>query len=87
LKFTYKFEFGFGEPCDEWLEAIEEMCNKILGNYNKKEDEALRMAFGACKKRRLNRVFDVIVSFTPVFGLSCLHALEGMLFISCAASS
>jgi hypothetical protein len=45
LKFTYKFESGFGEPCQKWLEAIQEI-NEILGNCNK-EDEALSMAFGA----------------------------------------
>jgi hypothetical protein len=36
LWYKYKFETEFGEPCDEWLEAIEEKCNKILGNYSKK---------------------------------------------------
>jgi hypothetical protein len=46
LKFMYKFESEFGEPCDEWIEAIEEKHNKILKNYSKKEDEALSMAFG-----------------------------------------
>lgn len=50
LKFTYKFNSEFGEPCDEWLEAIEEKRKKILGNYNKKEDEALSVAFEAHKK-------------------------------------
>jgi hypothetical protein len=52
LKFTYKFESEFGEPCDEWLEAIEEKCNEILGSYNK-EDEALSMAFGGQKNTDL----------------------------------
>jgi hypothetical protein len=47
LKFTYKFESELGEPCQKWLEAIQEI-NEILGNYNK-EDEALSMAFGARK--------------------------------------
>jgi hypothetical protein len=60
LKFTYNFESEFREPCDEWLEAIEDKCNKILGNYNNKEVEVLNMAFGAWKKRLLNRVFDAI---------------------------
>lgn len=41
LKYTYKFESQFWEPCDEWLEAIEDKCNEIHRNFNKKEDEAL----------------------------------------------
>jgi hypothetical protein len=32
----------------------------ILGAYSKAEDEAMMVAFGACSKKRLNRVFDVI---------------------------
>jgi hypothetical protein len=37
LWYRYNFENKFGEPCDEWLEAIEEKCNEILGNYSEKE--------------------------------------------------
>jgi hypothetical protein len=51
LKYTYKFESQFGEPCDEWLEAIEDKCNEILRNINKEEDKALTAAYGARKKR------------------------------------
>lgn len=50
LRYKYKFETQFGEPCDEWLVAIEEKCNKILGNYSKKEDVALNQTFVAWKK-------------------------------------
>ena len=50
----------FGEPDVKWLEAIKSMCNEILGNYTKKEDEALTISFGARGKRRLNQVFDAI---------------------------
>jgi hypothetical protein len=56
LKYTYKIESQFGEPYDEWLEPIEDMCNEILRNFNKKEDEVLTVAFRARKKRRLNCV-------------------------------
>jgi hypothetical protein len=49
LKFTNKFVSEFGESCHEWLEAIEEKCNKILENYNKKEGKALSMSFEAQK--------------------------------------
>jgi hypothetical protein len=45
LKYTYKFESEFREPCDKWLESIEDKCNEILVNYNKKEDKALTVAF------------------------------------------
>lgn len=60
LKFICKFNSEFGEPYDEWLEDIEENCNEILGNYNKKEDEPLSISFGTRKKCRLNRIFDAI---------------------------
>jgi hypothetical protein len=36
------------------------MCNKILGNYSKKEDQLMTAAFGTRPKRRLNRVMDAI---------------------------
>jgi hypothetical protein len=34
----FKFQKTFKEPCTEWLELIETMCNEILGNYTKKEE-------------------------------------------------
>jgi hypothetical protein len=37
---------------------IETMCNEILGNYTKKEDQLMMAAFGTRPKRRLNRVMD-----------------------------
>jgi hypothetical protein len=33
LPYRFKFEKQFKEPCQEWLEMIEAMCNEILGNY------------------------------------------------------
>jgi hypothetical protein len=36
------------------------MCNKILGNYSKKEDQLMTAAFDTRPKRRLNRVMDAI---------------------------
>ena len=36
------------------------MCNEILGNYTKKEDQLMIAAFGTRPKRRLNRVMDVL---------------------------
>jgi hypothetical protein len=38
LSYRFKFEKQFKEPCQEWLEMIQTMCNEILGNYTKKED-------------------------------------------------
>jgi hypothetical protein len=38
---------------------IETMCNEILGNYTKKEDQLMTAAFTR-PKRRLNRVMDVL---------------------------
>jgi hypothetical protein len=36
------------------------MCNEILGNYMKKEDQLMIVAFGTRPKRRLNRVMDAL---------------------------
>jgi hypothetical protein len=60
LKYTYHYINQFGEPDDEWLEAIESTCDEMLGAFTKAEDEALNIAFGGRGKRKLNRVFDVI---------------------------
>jgi hypothetical protein len=42
------------------LELIEIMCNDILGNYTKKEDQLMTATFGTRKKRRLNRVMHAL---------------------------
>jgi hypothetical protein len=39
---------------------IETMCNEILGNYTKNEDQLMSAAFGTRPKRRLNRVMDAL---------------------------
>jgi hypothetical protein len=36
------------------------MCNEILENYTKKEDQLMIVAFGTRPKRRLNRVMDAL---------------------------
>jgi hypothetical protein len=60
LPYHYKFKKHFKVPCQEWLDTIEVMCNEILGNYSKKEDQLMTAAFGSRPKRRLNRVMDAI---------------------------
>jgi hypothetical protein len=60
LPFRFNFEEQFKKPCTEWLEMIETMCNEILGNYTKKEDQLMTAAFGTRPKRRLNRVMDAL---------------------------
>jgi hypothetical protein len=60
LPYHYKFKKHFKVPCQEWLDTIEVMCNEILGNYSKKEDQLMTAAFGTRPKRRLNRVMDAI---------------------------
>jgi hypothetical protein len=60
LPYRFKFEKQFKEPCQEWLEMIETMCNKILGNYTKKEDQLMAAAFGTRPKRMLNWVMDAL---------------------------
>jgi hypothetical protein len=60
LPYQFKFKKQFKEPCQEWLDTIEVMCNEILGNYTKKEDQLMTAAFDSRLKRRLNRVMDVL---------------------------
>jgi hypothetical protein len=60
LPYRFKFQKRFKEPCNEWLELIETICNEILGNYMKKEDQLMTAAFGTRPKRRLNRVMDAL---------------------------
>jgi hypothetical protein len=58
--YHYKFKRHFKVPCQEWLDTIEVMCNEILGNYSKKEDQLMTAAFCTRPKRRLNRVMDAL---------------------------
>jgi hypothetical protein len=60
LLYRFKFEKQFKEPRQEWLEMIETMCNEILGNYTKKEDQLMTAAFVTRPKERLNRVMDAL---------------------------
>jgi hypothetical protein len=60
LPYYYKFKKHFKVPCQEWLDMIDVMCNEILGNYSKKEDQLMTAAFGTRPKRRLNRVMDAL---------------------------
>jgi hypothetical protein len=65
LPYYYKFKKHFKKPCQEWLDTIEIMCNDILGNYSKKEDQLMTAAFGTRPKRRLNRVLDALNFYYP----------------------
>src|SRR5688572_6022454 len=60
LKYTFQYGDKFIEPDDDWLKSIEAISDELLGSYPKAEDTALSAAFGGRKKKRLNRVFDVI---------------------------
>jgi hypothetical protein len=60
LPYCFKFQKTFSGPCVEWLEVIETMCNDIIGNYTKKEDQLMTATFGTREKRRLNRVMDAL---------------------------
>jgi hypothetical protein len=60
LPYHYKFKKHFKVPCQEWLDTIEVMCNEILDNYSKKEDQLMTAAFGTRPKRRLNHVMDAL---------------------------
>jgi hypothetical protein len=50
LPYHYKFKKHFKKLCQEWLDTIEVMCNDILGNYSKKEDQLMTVAFGTRPK-------------------------------------
>jgi hypothetical protein len=50
LPYHFKFKKHFKEPCQEWLNTIEVMCNEILGNYTRKEDQLMTAAFGTRPK-------------------------------------
>jgi hypothetical protein len=60
LPYHFKFKKLFKVPCQEWLDTIEVMCNEILGNYSKKEDQLMTTAFGTRPKRRLNHVMEAL---------------------------
>jgi hypothetical protein len=60
LPYHFKFKKHFKEPCQEWLDTIDVMCNEILGNYTKKEDQLMTAAFGTRPKQRLNRVMNAL---------------------------
>jgi hypothetical protein len=65
LKYTFKYEGKFVEPDDDWLKCIEDTSDELLGPYSKAEDNALSVAFGSRKKKRLNRVFDAVGFIYP----------------------
>jgi hypothetical protein len=60
LKYTFRFGDQFVEPDDDCLKCVENTSDELLGAYSKSEDNALSAAFRSRKKKRLNRVFDVI---------------------------
>jgi hypothetical protein len=60
LKYTFRYGDKFDEPNDDWLKCIEATSDELLGPYSKAEDNALSVAFGSRKKKRLNRGFDTI---------------------------
>jgi hypothetical protein len=60
LKYTFRFRDQFIEPDDDWLKCVENTSDELLGAYSKSEDNALSVAFGSRKKKRLNRVFYAI---------------------------
>jgi hypothetical protein len=65
LKYTFRFRDQFIELDDDWLKCVENTSDELLGAYSKSEDNALSAAFGSRKKKRLNRVFDVIGFMYP----------------------
>jgi hypothetical protein len=60
LKYIFKYKSQFDEPNDDGLDGIEATSDELLGAYSKAKDNAMKTAFGARGKKRLNMVFDVI---------------------------
>lgn len=50
LSYQFKFQDVFKEPCAKWLEMIEIICNEILGNFMKNEDQLMTATFGNREK-------------------------------------
>jgi hypothetical protein len=73
LKYTFRFGDQFDELDDYWLKSVEATSDELLGPYSKTEDNALSVAFGSRKKKRLNRVFDAIGFMYP----DCRYPLRG----------
>jgi hypothetical protein len=65
LKYTFRFRDQCIEPDDDWLKCVENTSDELLGAYSKSEDNALSVAFGSQKKKRLNRVFNAIGFMYP----------------------
>jgi hypothetical protein len=68
LPYHFKFKKHLKKPCQEWLDTIEVMCNEMLGNYSRKEDQLMIAAFGTRLKRRMNRVMDALNFDYPDYG-------------------
>jgi hypothetical protein len=41
LPYRFKFQKGFNKPSTKWFKLIETMCNKIIENYTKKENQLM----------------------------------------------
>jgi hypothetical protein len=65
LEYTFRYGDKFDEPNDDWLKCIEATSDELLGPYSKAEDNAVSATFGSRKKKRLNRIFDVIGFMYP----------------------
>ena len=74
LKYTYRYRDQFGEPDDDWLEAIAAISDELLRVYTKVEDEAMNIAFGfmypdysfPAQKRGVKRKTAVATSSTAL---------------------
>jgi hypothetical protein len=71
LKYTFRFREKFDEPNDDWLKCIEATSDELLGTYSKAEDDALSAAFRGRGKKRLNRVFEQLASYTLIITTHC----------------
>jgi hypothetical protein len=81
LPYCFKFQKSFSKLCVEWLELIEKMCNEILGNYTKKEDQLMTTVFDTREKWRLNRVMDTLGFEKDISCYKRQHVI-GILFYS-----
>jgi hypothetical protein len=69
LKYTFKYRDQFDEPNDQWMNCIEATSDELLGAYTRAGDDDMILAFGGRGKKRLNRVFDVLVLYIPIIAI------------------
>jgi hypothetical protein len=69
LKYTFRYRDQFDEPNDDLLSCVEATSDELLVAYTRAKDDAMTLAFEGRGRKRLNRVFDVMVSYTQTIAI------------------